>query len=134
MGDLRAVIFDWGGTLTPWHTVDLAEFHDDREATVADANLLLAQERGTGVLQALGHEAVVAVGRRLLVMGGRTAPHTVTDRMWWFTPASRRWVPAGRLPYPVADASRRWVHGTQVVATFALGRPRRSFASAMRIS
>ena len=22
---LRAVIFDWGGTLTPWHTVDLAE-------------------------------------------------------------------------------------------------------------
>ena len=24
-GPLRAVIFDWGGTLTPWHTVDLAE-------------------------------------------------------------------------------------------------------------
>ena len=22
---LRAVIFDWGGTLTPWHTFDLAE-------------------------------------------------------------------------------------------------------------
>jgi len=22
---VRAVIFDWGGTLTPWHTVDLAE-------------------------------------------------------------------------------------------------------------
>jgi putative hydrolase of the HAD superfamily len=22
---LRAVIFDWGGTLTPWHTIDLAE-------------------------------------------------------------------------------------------------------------
>ncbi|MEP7368463.1 MAG: HAD family hydrolase [Dermatophilaceae bacterium] len=25
MPRLRAVIFDWGGTLTPWHTVDLAE-------------------------------------------------------------------------------------------------------------
>ena len=25
MARLRAVIFDWGGTLTPWHTVDLAE-------------------------------------------------------------------------------------------------------------
>ncbi len=24
-GGVRAVIFDWGGTLTPWHTVDLAE-------------------------------------------------------------------------------------------------------------
>ena len=22
---IRAVVFDWGGTLTPWHTVDLAE-------------------------------------------------------------------------------------------------------------
>lgn len=53
---------------------------------------------------ALGHEAVVAVGDRLLVMGGRTAPHTVTDRMWWFDTATGRWTPAGRLPYPVADA------------------------------
>lgn len=24
-GELRAVIFDWGGTLTPWHTIDLGE-------------------------------------------------------------------------------------------------------------
>ena len=22
---VEAVIFDWGGTLTPWHTIDLAE-------------------------------------------------------------------------------------------------------------
>ncbi len=25
LGEVRAVIFDWGGTLTPWHRVDLAE-------------------------------------------------------------------------------------------------------------
>ena len=25
MADLQAVIFDWGGTLTPWHTVDFVE-------------------------------------------------------------------------------------------------------------
>lgn len=25
MADLKAVIFDWGGTLTPWHSVDLPE-------------------------------------------------------------------------------------------------------------
>ncbi len=24
-GPVRAVVFDWGGTLTPWHTVDLVE-------------------------------------------------------------------------------------------------------------
>jgi len=24
-GPVRSVIFDWGGTLTPWHTVDIAE-------------------------------------------------------------------------------------------------------------
>ena len=25
MTDIEAVIFDWGGTLTPWHTIDFAE-------------------------------------------------------------------------------------------------------------
>ena len=52
----------------------------------------------------LGHEAVAAVAGRLLVMGGRTAPATVTDRMAWFDPGTHRWRRAGRLPYPVADA------------------------------
>jgi N-acetylneuraminic acid mutarotase len=53
----------------------------------------------------LGHEAVAAVGRRLLVVGGRTAPDTVTRQMWWFDPGTARWTAAGTLPYPVADAS-----------------------------
>lgn len=52
----------------------------------------------------LGHEAVAAVGDRLLVMGGRTAPEAVTDRMWWFDLRTHRWSHAGKLPYPVADA------------------------------
>jgi putative hydrolase of the HAD superfamily len=43
---VRAVIFDWGGTLTPWHTIDhdalwlgvcARHFPADRAATVADA-------------------------------------------------------------------------------------------------
>ena len=60
--------------------------------------------------QALGHEAVVPVGDRLLVMGGRTSPDAVTDRMWWYAPRTGAWTRAGRLPYPVADAP--WVtHG-----------------------
>lgn len=52
---LHAVIFDWGGTLTPWHTVDLAAqwtayadvFHADApaDAARAAAALLAAEER-----------------------------------------------------------------------------------------
>ena len=61
--------------------------------------------------QAVGHEAVVPVGDRLLVMGGRTSPDAVTDRMWWYAPRTGAWTRAGRLPYPVADAP--WVtHGS----------------------
>jgi putative hydrolase of the HAD superfamily len=50
---LRAVIFDWGGTLTPWHTVDLVEqwavyaraIHgDDEQASAALAARILAAE------------------------------------------------------------------------------------------
>ena len=50
---LRAVIFDWGGTLTPWHTVDLAEqwtlyarevHRDDAQAAEGLAARLLAAE------------------------------------------------------------------------------------------
>jgi len=59
----------------------------------------------------LGHEAVTAVGDRLLVMGGRTAPQGVTDRMWWFDLGTHRWSHAGHLPYPVADAPSVTVGG-----------------------
>ena len=50
---LRAVIFDWGGTLTPWHTVDLAEqwtvyaralHRDDDHASAGLAARILAAE------------------------------------------------------------------------------------------
>ena len=50
---LRAVIFDWGGTLTPWHTVDPAEqwrvfaravHRDDDRAGAALAARILAAE------------------------------------------------------------------------------------------
>lgn len=49
---VRAVIFDWGGTLTPWHTVDVGEqwrvfagvVHDDEDAAAALAAEILAAE------------------------------------------------------------------------------------------
>ena len=48
----EAVIFDWGGTLTPWHTVDLAEqwrsspraVHEDEERAAELAARILAGE------------------------------------------------------------------------------------------
>ena len=52
----------------------------------------------------LGHAATVAVGTRVLVLGGRTSGRHVTDAMWWFDPASGTITAAGRLPYAVADA------------------------------
>ena len=36
----------------------------------------------------LGHAAAVVLDGRVLLAGGRTGPDTVTDRMWWFSPAS----------------------------------------------
>jgi len=49
---LRAVIFDWGGTLTPWHTFDIAEqwlvfarqVHAEEEQAASLAVRLLAAE------------------------------------------------------------------------------------------
>ena len=54
---LRAVIFDWGGTLTPWHTFDIAEqwrvfarqVHDEEWlAGSLAARILAAEERAWG--------------------------------------------------------------------------------------
>ena len=49
---LRAVIFDWGGTLTPWHTFDLEEqwrvfarqVHAEEEKAASLAARILAVE------------------------------------------------------------------------------------------
>ncbi len=65
----------------------------------------------------LGHATAVPVGRRLLVLGGRTDPDTQTDAAWWFDPATSRWTRAGRLPRPLSDAAvvvgdgRAWLLG-----------------------
>jgi len=100
---LRAVIFDWGGTLTPWHTVDLAEqwtvfaraVHrdDDRSGAALAARILAAEDgawqrarSGQGsahmddLLRDVGldpadasHAAALAAYRRFW------EPHTLTD-------------------------------------------------------
>jgi putative hydrolase of the HAD superfamily len=95
-GPVDAVVFDWGGTLTPWHTVDLEEqwrvyarvAHPDRVDEVAAAILAVervaweqARTAGTSstlerILTESGfdpHEAAVAAYH------GYWEPHTWTD-------------------------------------------------------
>jgi Kelch motif len=50
-----------------------------------------------------GHGAAFAVGRKLLLAGGRVGPDTATSAIWEFDPSSARFHRAGSLPYPVAD-------------------------------
>jgi N-acetylneuraminic acid mutarotase len=53
----------------------------------------------------VGHAAAVVLGGRVLLAGGRTGPDTVTDRTWWFSPATGRFMGAGRLPTGLADTA-----------------------------
>jgi N-acetylneuraminic acid mutarotase len=53
----------------------------------------------------LGHAAAVEVGSRILLIGGRLTDTTLTDRMWWFDPATRQFQRAGRLPHVLADSA-----------------------------
>ncbi len=101
---LRAVIFDWGGTLTPWHTVDLAEqwavfargVHGADVQSSADlaARILAAEEAAwqrsrAGQGSAHLDELLVEVGldpadpsRAAALAAYRQfwEPHTVTDK------------------------------------------------------
>jgi hypothetical protein len=61
----------------------------------------------------LGHASAIALGRRILLVGGRVDANTPTDRMWWFDPTSHRFAHAGRLPMPLADSAVA-VDGTEV--------------------
>lgn len=63
---------------------------------------------------ALGHMTAVAVQDRILLIGGRpdASSGAMSDRMWWFDPATSALTDAGRLPYPVADASAAFWMGS----------------------
>jgi N-acetylneuraminic acid mutarotase len=59
----------------------------------------------------IGHAVALPFGNRILLAGGRTTVDNVTDRMWWFTPATGRVTPAGHLPAPLADSAAVAWHG-----------------------
>ncbi len=92
-----AVIFDWGGTLTPWHTIDHAELwrlvcephypddHRDRAEAALEAETALWEVTRTelrsatifGVLERAGIEPTDALIASYL---REWEPHTFTDR------------------------------------------------------
>ena len=92
-----AVIFDWGGTLTPWHTIDHAELwrlvcephypddHRDRAEAALEAETALWEVSRTelrsatifGVLERAGIEPTDALIASYL---REWEPHTFTDR------------------------------------------------------
>jgi putative hydrolase of the HAD superfamily len=94
---VQAVIFDWGGTLTPWHQVDITElwreactphFGADRAVQVATAMhtaerelwQLVEQEHRSSTLTELFERAGVAPDEALLATYSRLwEPHTYTD-------------------------------------------------------
>jgi putative hydrolase of the HAD superfamily len=94
---VRAVIFDWGGTLTPWHTIDLGalwldvcarHFPADRAASIADAIrqaefALWRQAEATQQSATLEHvferAGVSADDAFLATYYGAWEPHTFTD-------------------------------------------------------
>ncbi len=85
-------------------------FGGERDGAMVDAvqRIDVATGRATVVAhlpRALGHAAAVVLDGRVLLAGGRTGPDTVTDRMWWFSPAATRFTRAGRLPTGLADTT-----------------------------
>lgn len=101
--DVKAVVFDWGGTLTPWHDIDLfaqwyayAEVYDPVDAS-ALAHRLANREidrwarqrdsagaQSTGALDSLFEEEGIDItgARHLRALGSYLdfwAPHTIAD-------------------------------------------------------
>jgi N-acetylneuraminic acid mutarotase len=89
--------------------------------TIQRIDLRTARTRVVGnLLHPLGHASAVAVGPRILLMGGRTSASatSVTAAMWWFDPAApSRMRRAGALPFPLADSAVATTGG----ATYLVG-------------
>jgi putative hydrolase of the HAD superfamily len=91
-----AVIFDWGGTLTPWHTIDLLRLwqaacaphfpddHQSRAAAIRDAEvraweLVNTQRRSSTLFQVLRQAGTEPSEGLLASYRQEFEPHTFTD-------------------------------------------------------
>ena len=94
---VQAVIFDWGGTLTPWHTIDHAALWQDvcvphfpagRAAQIASAICLAERQlwqvtedchASATLAQVFEHAGVTATEELLTAYFAAWDPHTLTD-------------------------------------------------------
>ena len=94
---VAAVIFDWGGTLTPWHTVDhlalwravAARHHGPQEADAIGAAIRAAEldawtraeteQRSTTLGQVLEQAGIAPTDQLLASYASAWDPHTYTD-------------------------------------------------------
>jgi putative hydrolase of the HAD superfamily len=93
---IDAVIFDWGGTLTPWHTIDhlalwqaacaphFPEDHERHAAAICDAELgawelVRADQRSSTLFAVLKRAGVEPSDRLLASYRQEFEPHTFTD-------------------------------------------------------
>jgi putative hydrolase of the HAD superfamily len=91
-----AVIFDWGGTLTPWHTIDNAELwrlvcephypddHADRAAAAHEAETALwelakAEHRSSTIFGVLERAGIDPTDQLIATYLREWEPHTFTD-------------------------------------------------------
>src|SRR5215467_8843139 len=91
-----AVIFDWGGTLTPWHTIDHAEqwrvicephYPDDHAARAAAAHaaestlweLSRSEHRSATIFGVLERAGIEPTDQLIATYLEEWAPHTFTD-------------------------------------------------------
>jgi putative hydrolase of the HAD superfamily len=93
---VEAVIFDWGGTLTPWHTIDSAELwrlvcaphypddHADRAAAAHEAEIALWEQarsdhRSATIFRVLERAGIEPTDQLIASYLREWEPHTFTD-------------------------------------------------------
>ena len=93
---MDAVIFDWGGTLTPWHTIDNAELwrvvcephypddHHDRAAAAHQAEIALwelarTEQRSATIFGVLERAGIQPTDDLIATYLREWEPHTFTD-------------------------------------------------------
>ncbi len=93
---VEAVIFDWGGTLTPWHTIDSAELwrlicaphypddHADRAAAAYEAEIALWEQarsdhRSATIFRVLERAGIEPTDQLIASYLREWEPHTFTD-------------------------------------------------------
>ena len=91
-----AVIFDWGGTLTPWHTIDLAElwrsvcfphYPDDHHVRAAAAHqaeidfwtVARNERRSSTIFSVFERAGIEPTDELIATYLGAWEPHTLTD-------------------------------------------------------